>query len=106
MPSYASEEFALLRTLIDPVALFESVVRDDVTHELARSHLWQKDALRSTSKRQMYLTSRQAGKSSTAATKALHKALTHEGATILDLAGVDAKPGDLPQVPHLLPGVG
>jgi hypothetical protein len=83
VPSYASEEFALLRTLIDPVALFESVVRDDVTHELASPHPWQKDALRSTSKRQMYLTSRQAGKSSTAATKALHKALTHEGATIL-----------------------
>jgi hypothetical protein len=79
----ASEEFAMLRTLLDPVALFEQVVRDDRTGELAAPHPWQKDALRSSSKRQMFLTSRQAGKSSTAAVKALHKAITHPDATVL-----------------------
>lgn len=79
----AKSELALLRGLLDPVALFEQVVRDDRTGALAGPHPWQKDALRSSSKRQMFLTSRQAGKSSTAAVKALHKALTHEDATVL-----------------------
>jgi len=79
----SKEEFSLLRTLLDPAALFEQVVRDDITHERAAPHPWQKDALRSPSRRQMFLTSRQAGKSSTAAVKALYKALTHDDATVL-----------------------
>ena len=78
-----TDELARLRILFDPVALFEQAVRDDVTHELATPHPWQKDALRSPSRRQMFLTSRQAGKSSTAAVKALYKALTHDDATVL-----------------------
>jgi hypothetical protein len=76
-------ELVNLRTLIDPVALFERVVRDDRTGELVGPFPWQADALRSASKRQMFLTSRQAGKSSTAAVKALHKAITHKEATVL-----------------------
>jgi hypothetical protein len=83
MASNASEEFAQLRSLLDPVSLFERVVRDDLTHRFATPHPWQEDALRSTSKRQIFLTSRQAGKSSTAAVKALYKALTHDDATVL-----------------------
>jgi hypothetical protein len=79
----AKEEFSLLRVRVDPVALFEQVVRDDRTGELASPFPWQKDALRSPSRMQMFLTSRQAGKSSTAAVKALHKALTHDDATVL-----------------------
>jgi hypothetical protein len=79
----ASKEFARLRTLLDPVALFEQVVRDDQTGALAAPHPWQKEALRSASKRQLFLTSRQAGKSSAGAVKALHKALTQEDATVL-----------------------
>jgi hypothetical protein len=81
--SNTASEFAKLRILLDPVALFSSVVRDDMTGEPAMPHPWQEDALRSPSKRQMFLTSRQAGKSSTAAVKALHKALTHDDATVL-----------------------
>jgi hypothetical protein len=78
-----SSEFSLVRLLLDPLALFEQVVRDDITGELATPFPWQMDALRSNSKRQMFLTLRQAGKSSAAAVKALHKALTHPGATVL-----------------------
>src|ERR671911_841799 len=68
-----ASELALLRTLLDPAALFERVVRDDRTGELVGPFPWQADALRSASKRQIFLTSRQAGKSSTAAVKTLHK---------------------------------
>jgi hypothetical protein len=68
-----ASELALLRTLLDPAALFERVARDDRTGELVGPFPWQADALRSASKRQIFLTSRQAGKSSTAAVKALHK---------------------------------
>jgi terminase large subunit-like protein len=78
-----TDELARLRILFDPVALFEQVVRDDRSGELVSPFPWQKDALRSPSPRQMFLTSRQAGKSSTAAVKALHKALTHDDATVL-----------------------
>src|SRR5918993_3002122 len=68
-----ASELALLRTLLDPAALFERVVRDDRTGELVGPSPWRAEALRSASKRQIFLTSRQAGKSSTAAVKALHK---------------------------------
>jgi hypothetical protein len=78
-----ASELALLRTLLDPAALFERVVRDDRTGELVGPFPWQADALRSASKRQIFLTSRQAGKSSTAAVKALHNAITHKEATVL-----------------------
>ena len=40
-------ELALLRTLLDPAALFERVVRDDRTGELVGPFPWQADALRS-----------------------------------------------------------
>jgi hypothetical protein len=44
---------------------------------------WQQDALRSPSKRQLYLASRQSGKSSVAAIKALHTAMYTDGALVL-----------------------
>jgi hypothetical protein len=78
-----TDELARLRILFDPVALFEQVVRDDRSGELVSPFPWQKDALRSPSDRQMFLTSRQAGKSSAAAVKALHRALTRRDATVL-----------------------
>ena len=58
---------ARLRHRLDPAALFESVV--------GKPDAWQRKALRSDSKRQLYLASRQSGKSSVAAVKALHKAM-------------------------------
>jgi Terminase large subunit, T4likevirus-type, N-terminal len=56
-----------LELALDPAALFEHVVGEP--------DAWQCEALRSTSKRQLYLASRQSGKSSTAAVKALHTAM-------------------------------
>ena len=52
---------------LDPAALFEDVV--------GKPDPWQVKALRSNSKRQLYLASRQSGKSSVAAIKALHTAM-------------------------------
>jgi hypothetical protein len=55
------------RHRLDPAALFEDVVGEP--------DAWQRKALRSDSKRQLYLASRQSGKSSVAAIKALHTAM-------------------------------
>jgi hypothetical protein len=55
------------RHRLDPAALFEDVV--------GKPDPWQRKALRSDSKRQLYLASRQSGKSSVAAIKALHTAM-------------------------------
>jgi hypothetical protein len=55
------------RHRLDPAALFEDVV--------GAPDPWQRKALRSDSKRQLYLASRQSGKSSVAAIKALHTAM-------------------------------
>ena len=55
------------RHRLDPAALFEDVV--------GKPDAWQRKALRSGSKRQLYLASRQSGKSSVAAVKSLHKAM-------------------------------
>ncbi len=60
---------------LDPASLFEDVV--------GKPDPWQVKALRSTSKRQLYLASRQSGKSSVAAIKALHKAMFEEGSLVL-----------------------
>lgn len=60
---------------LDPAALFEDVV--------GRPDEWQQDALRSPSKRQLYLASRQSGKSSVAACKALWTAMYQDGALVL-----------------------
>jgi hypothetical protein len=56
-----------LRHRLDPAALFADVVGDPDE--------WQREALRSPSKRQLYLASRQSGKSSVAAIKALYRAM-------------------------------
>lgn len=64
-----------LRHCLDPAALFADVVGDPDS--------WQQDALRSPSKRQLYLASRQSGKSSVAAIKALHTAMYTDGALVL-----------------------
>jgi hypothetical protein len=63
------------RHLLDPAALFEDVV--------GRPDPWQRKALRSSSKRQLYLASRQSGKSSVAACKALWTAMFKDGSLIL-----------------------
>ena len=55
------------RHKLDPAALFADVVGEPDP--------WQRKALRSGSKRQLYLASRQSGKSSVAAIKSLHKAM-------------------------------
>jgi hypothetical protein len=55
------------RHRLDPAALFADVV--------AKPDPWQRKALRSDAKRQLYLASRQSGKSSVAAIKALHTAM-------------------------------
>lgn len=64
-----------IRLALDPAALFEAVV--------GLPDPWQKKALRSPSKRQLYLASRQSGKSSVAAIKALHRAMFDDGALVL-----------------------
>jgi hypothetical protein len=64
-----------LRHRLDPAALFEDVV--------GRPDPWQRRALRSGSKRQLYLASRQSGKSSVAAIKALWTARFEAGSTVL-----------------------
>ena len=69
---------ARLRWRLDPASLFKDVVGEP--------DQWQANALRSSSKRQIYLTSRQAGKSSTAAAKALHKAIMEPGSLTLLLS--------------------
>jgi hypothetical protein len=63
------------RHRLDPAALFEDVVGEPDP--------WQRRALRSDSKRQLYLASRQSGKSSVAAIKALHTARFVDGALVL-----------------------
>src|SRR3712207_279321 len=63
------------RHRLDPTALFEDVV--------GKPDAWQRKALRSASKRQLYLASRQSGKSSVAAIKALHTARFEIGSTVL-----------------------
>jgi hypothetical protein len=60
---------------LDPAALFEDVV--------GVPDPWQVKALRSSSKRQLYLAARQSGKSSVAATRALHTAMFTEGSLVL-----------------------
>jgi len=64
-----------LRHRLDPAALFEDVV--------GVPDPWQKRALRSNSKRQLYLASRQSGKSSVASVKALHRARFTPGSLVL-----------------------
>jgi hypothetical protein len=64
-----------LRLALDPAALFEVVVGEPDP--------WQRRALGSTSKRQLYLASRQSGKSSTAAIKALHTAMFRPRSLVL-----------------------
>jgi hypothetical protein len=59
----------------DPAALFEMVI--------GTPDEWQAQALRSPRKRQLYLCSRQSGKSSVAAIKALQVALHRDGAVVL-----------------------
>jgi hypothetical protein len=61
----------LLRYRLDPASLFEDVGND----KHGPPYPWQINALRSPSKRQLYLTTRQGGKSSVAATKSLHVAM-------------------------------
>jgi hypothetical protein len=56
-----------LRYRLDPAALFEAVV--------GTPDGWQREALRSPSKRQLYLASRQSGKSAVAAIHGLHRAM-------------------------------
>jgi Terminase large subunit, T4likevirus-type, N-terminal len=56
-----------LRMALDPAALFVEVVGEPDP--------WQRKALRSGSKRQLYLASRQSGKSSVAAVRGLHRAM-------------------------------
>jgi Terminase large subunit, T4likevirus-type, N-terminal len=63
------------RHRLDPAALFEEVV--------GTSDPWQRKALRSDSRRQLYLASRQSGKSSVAAIKALHTARFEERSLVL-----------------------
>jgi hypothetical protein len=63
------------RHRLDPAALFEDVV--------GTPDLWQRKALRSGSKRQLYLASRQSGKSSVAAIKGLHTAMYKPGSLVL-----------------------
>lgn len=70
-----ASELAHLRTLLDPTALFEDVV--------GSPDPWQQRALRSPSKRQLYLASRQSGKSSVAAIKGLHTAMYRPGSLVL-----------------------
>jgi terminase large subunit-like protein len=64
-----------IRHRLDPAALFEDTV--------GPPDPWQRTALRSVSKRQLYLASRQSGKSSVAAAKALHTAMFNDGALVL-----------------------
>jgi hypothetical protein len=63
------------RHRLDPAELFEDVV--------GKPDPWQVKALRSESKRQLYLASRQSGKSSVAAIKSLHKAMYTPGSLVL-----------------------
>jgi hypothetical protein len=63
------------RHRLDSAALFKDVV--------GKPDPWQREALRSDSKRQLYLASRQSGKSSVAAIKALHTARFEDGALVL-----------------------
>jgi hypothetical protein len=63
------------RHRLDPAALFTDMV--------GPPDGWQREALRSPSKRQLYLASRQSGKSSVAAIKALHTAMFNDDALVL-----------------------
>jgi hypothetical protein len=67
--------FSSLRHGLDPASLFRDVVGEPDE--------WQAKALRSPSKRQLYLAARQSGKSSVAAVKALHKAMYEPGSLVL-----------------------
>jgi hypothetical protein len=69
----------LLRYRLDPVALFEDVGND----KHGPPYPWQLNALRSASERQLYLASRQAGKSSVAATRGLWTAMFVPGSLVL-----------------------
>jgi hypothetical protein len=62
---------ALLRYRLDPVALFEDVGND----KYQPPYEWQLAALRSRSKRQLYLCTRRGGKSSVAAIRGLYTAM-------------------------------
>lgn len=64
-----------LRYRLDPAALFSDVV--------GTPDLWQLKALRSQHPRQLYLCSRQSGKSAAASIKGLHTAMFHDGALVL-----------------------
>jgi hypothetical protein len=64
-----------LRYRLDPAELFRDVVGDPDP--------WQLKALRSSHKRQLYLCSRQSGKSAVASIKALHTAMFNDGALVL-----------------------
>ena len=70
---------SLLRYRLDPASLFEDVGND----KHGPPYPWQINALRSPSKRQLYLTTRQGGKSSVAATKSLHVAMFTPGSLVL-----------------------
>jgi hypothetical protein len=69
---------ASTRWRLDPATFFDDVVGEPDE--------WQANALRSREKRQLYLTSRQAGKSSTAAAKALYTAIDNDESVILLLS--------------------
>ena len=70
---------SLLRYRLDPASLFEDVGND----KHGPPYPWQMIALRSPSKRQLYLASRQAGKSSVAATRGLWTAMFVPGSLVL-----------------------
>ena len=70
---------SLLRYRLDPASLFEDVGND----KYQPPYEWQVRALRSPSRRQLYLTTRQGGKSSVAATKSLHVAMFTPGSLVL-----------------------
>jgi Terminase large subunit, T4likevirus-type, N-terminal len=63
------------RHRLDPATLFEDVV--------GVPDAWQRKALRSDAKRQLYLAARQSGKSSVAAIKALYTAMFRAGSLVL-----------------------
>jgi Helicase len=70
---------SLLRYRLDPASIFEDVGDD----KHGPPYPWQINALRSPSRRQLYLTTRQGGKSSVAATKSLHVAMFTPGSLVL-----------------------
>lgn len=77
-----------LHRAMNPVATFEAVAGGPPDP-------WQRDVLRTKSKRVALLNSRQAGKSTTVAAKALHRALFYPGSLILLLSPSQRQSGEL-----------